>query len=432
MMSVNRKLHILIIPPEEFIPPQSPVSAIFQYHQALALRDLGHMVGVLSVTPSLAVKPLLVSLFRKLTGRPTFYRPIEGASVMGIIQAIFKAVSLPGSERSEAIQGLNIIRRQLHCWSDGTLQEELDYYSRVIDSAFHIYIQQNGRPDIVHVHNAWLAGTACVDLLERNQTPFCLTEHSTYYARDIIPQHFYPLLKKVYAAAGARIAVSPSLAALLKDRGLTSDVRFIPNMLDPGFARPLPLVEKSNHVFTFFNVAELTEKKGHALLLDAFASAFKGQSSVRLVIGGAGSLLNALKHQCAALGITSQVEFSGMLDRESLRRQMMQADVFVLPSLFETFGVVVIEAMSCGKPVIATICGGPEHILDDSTGQLIPAGDAPALSQAMRDMQQQIRVYDADLIRSKALAAYGPESVARSIEQVYHEILNNNGDELRA
>lgn len=431
-MSVNRPLHILVIPPEEFIPPQSPVSAIFQYHQALALRDLGHNVGVLSVTPSLALKPLLVSLFRKLTGRPTFYRPIEGSSVLGIVQAIINAVLLPGSRRSEVRQGLTVIRRQLHCWSDGTLQEELDYYSRVIASSFHTYIQQHGRPDIVHVHNAWLAGTACIDLLAHQQIPFCLTEHSTYYAREIIPQDFYPLLKKVYAAAGARIAVSPSLATLLKDRGLTDDVRFIPNMLDPGFTRPLPDVEKFKDVFTFFNVAELTEKKGHVLLLDAFANAFKGNANVRLVIGGSGVLMKTLKQRSLALGIESQVEFSGMLDRESLRRQMMESDVFVLPSLFETFGVVVIEAMSCGKPVIATICGGPEHILDDSTGRLIPAGDASELSQAMRDMRQQIQVYDADLIRSKALGAYGPESVARLIEQVYYEILNNNSDELRA
>jgi hypothetical protein len=66
---VKRPLHILIVPPEEFIPPQAPVSAIFQYHQGLALQDLGHQVGVLSVTPSLALKPLLVSLFRPSIGK---------------------------------------------------------------------------------------------------------------------------------------------------------------------------------------------------------------------------------------------------------------------------------------------------------------------------------------------------------------------------
>lgn len=423
---MRRPLHILIIPPEAFIPPEAPVSAIFQYHQALALRDLGHRVGVLSVTPSLALKPLLVSLIRKLTGRQTFYRPIKDASAMGIFTAIIKSVLLSGSTRFENINGVSVIRRQLFCWNDGGLQEELDYYKRVVTSAFHIYIEKNGPPDIVHVHNAWLAGTASVALLRSTGIPFCITEHSTYYARNIIPDSFYGLLKEVYRSARARIAVSPSLGKILIDRKLTEDVRYIPNMLDPVFAQPLPSFQKDKDTFTFFNVAELTEKKGHAILLEAFALAFRGREDVRLVIGGSGALTDELKSLSFSLKIDRQVEFSGMLDRETLRSNMLAADVFVLPSLFETFGVVVIEAMSCGKPVIATVCGGPEHILDTTSGLLIEAGNIEALAGAMLDMVVHAGAYDADRIRSTALEQYGPQVIGRSIEAVYLEILDKN------
>jgi glycosyltransferase involved in cell wall biosynthesis len=423
---LERPLHILILPPEEFIPPKSPVSAIFQYHQALALCDLGHKVGVLSVTPSLGLKPLLVSLFRKLTGRQIFYRQVRDATAMGIFRAIVQSLLLPDKTRSENINGIDVIRRQLFCWSDGTFQEELNYYKRTLTSAFHIYIERHGLPDVVHVHNAWLAGTASMDFIRSKGIPFCITEHSTYYVRNIIPEQYYPLLRDVYAAADVRIAVSPSLAKLLSDRQLVKDVRFIPNMLDPIFAQPMPFIEKHRDVFTFFNVAELTEKKGHAILLEAFASAFKGQPNIRLVIGGDGALMNTLGHHADVLGIDSQVEFTGMLDRASLRLRMMEADVFVLPSLFETFGVVVIEAMSCGKPVIATVCGGPEHILDASTGILIEAGNAKALAGAMIEMHARSGSYDPDLIRLKALGEYGPQVVAKSLEGVYHEILGTN------
>lgn len=419
-------MHILILPPEEFIPPKSPVSAIFQYHQALALCDLGHKVGVLSVTPSLGLKPLLVSLFRKLTGRQIFYRQVRDAAAMGIFRAIVQSLLLPDKTRSENINGIDVLRRQLFCWSDGNFQEELNYYKRTLTSAFHIYIERHGLPDVVHVHNAWLAGTASLDFLRSKGIPFCITEHSTYYARNIIPEQCYPLLRDVYAAADVRIAVSPSLAKLLIDRQLAKDVRFIPNMLDPIFAQALPFTEKRRDVFTFFNVAELTEKKGHTNLLEAFASAFKGQPNIRLVIGGDGALMNTLRHHADVLGIVSQVEFTGMLDRASLRSRMMEANVFVLPSLFETFGVVVIEAMSCGKPVIATVCGGPEHILDASTGILIEAGNIKALAGAMIEMRARSGSYDPDLIRSKALGEYGPQVVAKSLEGVYHEILGTN------
>ena len=423
---MGRPLHILILPPEEFIPPKAPVSAIFQYHQSLALRDLGHQVGVLSVTPSLALKPLLVSLFRKLAGRQTFYRQIYGATVTGIFIALIRSVLISTRTRFENINGIFVVRRQLFCWSDGTLDEELKYYKSVVESSFHIYIQKYGRPDIVHVHNAWLAGTGSMALLRSMGIPYCLTEHSTYYARDIIPERFYPLLKEVYASAGARIAVSPSLAKLLTERKLAADVRYIPNMLDQIFTQPVPLMKKDTDIFTFFNVAELTEKKGHTVLLEAFASAFRGRLNIRLVIGGHGALMEVLHQLTVTLGIEGQVEFSGMLDRATLRSKMIAADVFVLPSLFETFGVVIIEAMSCGKPVIATVCGGPEHILDAKSGLLIEAGNVEALAGAMLEMMSNAGTYDAELIRSAALAKYGPQVVATSIERVYREILATN------
>ena len=138
------------------------------------------------------------------------------------------------------------------------------------------------------------------------------------------------------------------------------------------------------------------------MLLEAFAAAFRAHPGIRLVIAGSGALMDALKLQCQSLGIGEQVEFSGMLDRASLRLRLTEADVFVLPSLFETFGVVVIEAMSCGKPVIATVCGGPEHIVDGSTGLLIPAGDAEALSRAMLQMYEGAGFYLAAQIWEKA------------------------------
>jgi glycosyltransferase involved in cell wall biosynthesis len=207
---------------------------------------------------------------------------------------------------------------------------------------------------------------------------------------------------------------------------LAEDVRYIPNMLDPLFAQPLPSFQKDKDTFTFFNVAELTEKKGHAILLEAFALAFRGREDVRLVIGGSGALTDELKSLSFSLKIDRQVEFSGMLDRETLRSNMLAADVFVLPSLFETFGVVVIEAMSCGKPVIATVCGGPEHILDTTSGLLIESGNVEALAGAMLDMVVHAGAYDADRIRSTALEQYGPQVIGRSIEAVYLEILDKN------
>lgn len=72
------------------------------------------------------------------------------------------------------------------------------------------------------------------------------------------------------------------------------------------------------------------------------------------------------------------------MDRGAVLAWMQACHVFVLPCLFETFGVVVIEAHACGRPVIATICGGPEDNISEANGMLVTAGDVDALAEALK------------------------------------------------
>ena len=100
------------------------------------------------------------------------------------------------------------------------------------------------------------------------------------------------------------------------------------------------------------------EKKGQADLLRAFAERFAGDPSVRLGIGGDGPERGRLHELAGSLAIAEQVDWLGALDRDGVRQAMCEADAFVLPSRLETFGVVVIEALACGLPVVATRSGG--------------------------------------------------------------------------
>jgi len=98
----------------------------------------------------------------------------------------------------------------------------------------------------------------------------------------------------------------------------------------------------------------------------------------KLVIVGAGKERRRL---CDLAG--EGVEFTGALSRSETRRQMWSANALVLPSEFETFGVVLIEALATGIPVIATRCGGPEEIVTPAEGVLINRGDETELTRAM-------------------------------------------------
>jgi len=106
------------------------------------------------------------------------------------------------------------------------------------------------------------------------------------------------------------------------------------------------------------------------------------------------------------------------LRSEQVRDELAAADAFVLASDVETFGVAVIEALACGRPVIVTASGGPDHMVTPANGMLIPPRDPAALRDALIRMRQEAGDYDRMAIRAEALSLYGPEAFARRFAEI--------------
>jgi len=390
--------HVLVIP-SWYPSADSPVSGIFFRDQALALKEIGFRVGVAAPIPQ--------SIRRLVAGRRSHIPEVSIEHDNGIptYRSHFKYLA-PGmsslNTRAWLTAGERLCRR---------------------------YIAEFGRPDVMHAQSAILGGVLAQKLGTEMDIPYVVTEHSSAFALDKISAHHIGMARHVYANAAARVVVSPELGKTL-ERVVGPEVKpwtWIPNMVDTFFLeKPEASVGKTKAAapFVFLNVGLLKPTKGQALLLEAFSSKFAGCYDTELRIVGSGRLRHKLIRRTKDLGITEQVRFLGLLDRAAVRDEMRAADVFVLSSLYETFGVVLLEALACGTPVIATRCGGPQAFLTESDGLLVDVGDIDSLSQAMGTMRKTAVDYDHDALSSRCSERFGSEALASKLGNVLNKAIH--------
>lgn len=289
---------------------------------------------------------------------------------------------------------------------------------------FKRYVRDHGTPDIIHAHSMNHAGILAQQIHEKTGIPFVLTEHSSTYARKLIRDWQRPAMLQSAQQCSARIAVSKDFCRLLETEYGGLDWQYIPNSLSPAFIRPVDLANKpKNADFTFCSVAHLNYNKGFDILLLAFAEALKTHPDLKLKIGGTGLIASQLHNLAAELGLENSVEFLGGLQNDQVLDLMFRSDAFVLASRNETFGVVFIEALSQGLPVAATRCGGPQTIINENNGILVPVGDVQALAGALVSLYENRGRYDAQTLRADCLSEFGEEAVVRQITAVYKTIL---------
>jgi glycosyltransferase involved in cell wall biosynthesis len=280
------------------------------------------------------------------------------------------------------------------------------------------YIRNYGVPDIIHAHNALWAGFASCGFHEKYRIPVVLTEHSSLYAEGRVTPDAARYARSAFDGASSVICVSQSLAF---DIGPYCDhpITVIPNLVDTSFFCPPP-AEPDEWPYIFLAVGGLDKVKGFDLLLRAFACYPGPAESVRLRIGGDGPEMHALQSLAAQLGIEDRVVFMGRLAREQVREEMWKAHSLVVSSKIETFGIVIIEALSTGLPVLATRCGGPEDIVTEESGLLVKAESVSEMSNAMHEMTLRPR-YNRDVLRQTALSRFGTPVIA---ERLYSHYLN--------
>lgn len=289
---------------------------------------------------------------------------------------------------------------------------------------FDRYVSSHGKPDILHVHASLYAGAIAMELKKRHAIPFVVSEHSTAYARDLLSNSAIRLAARISAQANNRFAVSSPFARLLEKTLGTNGGNWsvMPNSVSDIFLQTVVKTADPTK-FCFLHISNLNTHKQVDVILTAFAARFREKSDVSLTIAGGGPDLEALKQLAQELDISKQTRFTGMLSRDQVRTEMANSDAFLLSSRAETFGVVLIEAMAMGLPVVATRCGGPEDIVEDSTGLLVNVADIDAYGDAMVAIRENKSRYPAEKLRSICTEKYSADVLTRRWMDIYSGIV---------
>ena len=312
---------------------------------------------------------------------------------------------------------------------DGNLTEYLIHvkplrfhltYFRILRE-MHRILRESGRPDIIHVHS-FRAIRYARALKRRLHVPIVVTEHVTWFERNMLSEKELAAVSRDYNAADAVIAVGEGLKNAIQPL-YRKAVQVIPNLADRRFFENGRYAPPQNGRFRFISVCLLDRKKGVDVLLDAFAEVRKKHSEAMLTICGDGEEMENLRAQAKALALDGAVEFAGSCSREECARRLKDSQAFVLPSRYETFGIVFVEAMGCGLPIIMTKTGAWKTLVRPETGLAVETEDPAGLAYAMETMIERYDDYDPETIRRFCRNNFSENAVCEQLTAEYKRLI---------
>ncbi len=315
---------------------------------------------------------------------------------------------------------------------------EMEQYIGAFSAAIREEVERF-RPDVIHGQHVWILSSLAAGL----GVPLVLTAHGT----DLIGYDNWPYLRsfasRAMASCEAVIAISEDNAALVEERfpdfsgkivrmrnGYDPSVFFTASLTREEVLSPYgvePPFYEGKRIVLF--AGKLARVKGVDVLLEAVSRyELADPPSVTLIVGD-GDERAALEAQAARLGLRT-ARFLGNVLQPALCRLYNAADMSVVPSRSEGFGLVAVEAMACGLPVVASDVGGLPGIVNASNGALTAVEDAEGLANAILGvLRKEESLGPSGLaawrqeIASSVRAAYGQDCIIHELEEVYERAM---------
>jgi glycosyltransferase involved in cell wall biosynthesis len=333
------------------------------------------------------------------------------------IASFSRILRLPFARRRIRTLAPNLMETRIPhlTWTSLVARGNIDSLARKVDLP--------EKPDLIHAHVTFPAGYLAMKLAEKYGIPFIITEHSGPFPfpEFIRRGKISPLVTEPLRSARKIIAVSTYLRQEIRAK-TGHEAQVIPNLVNTSFYHPGQDARQEGP-FRIFALSAFSLDKGALDLMQTLKILKSYGTDWQLLWGGTGPLLPQVKRDIEEEGLGGKVTFLGRLNPDQALEQYQQCDCFVLPSRIESFSMVLIEALACGKPVVATNCGGPKDIVDTCCGILVPKQNPMALAKALASMSASYQRYSPEKIREYCVGRFGHHVIALKIIDLYKQLL---------
>lgn len=294
------------------------------------------------------------------------------------------------------------------------------FYLWSIWQAFPYLLKEGWKPDIIHAH-IYLAGVPAIILGKRYKLPVVISEHFSALAKHNLNK--LEILKAKFALNKAEMVlpVSKNLENHIKSYGVNNRFRIIPNVVN--FEVFYPVERKPLSPPKILLVSLLNPKKGIPYLFQALAQLKEKRQDFILDIVGDGPTRQEYEDLAKRLNILDLVKFHGLKTNREVAAYMRNCDFFVLPSLGETFGVVYLEAMACGKPIVATGIPFLPKEREKEFGVMVKPEDINGLKEALDYLLEHYQNYSPEKICQYAKEKFSYEKIGKELENIYQTCL---------
>ena len=297
------------------------------------------------------------------------------------------------------------------------------YYAKYYRKLMKYMLAQGLSFDVMYAHSFWHAGYIATLLKKEYKLPLIVQEHRSMLITGEFSDKINKYLKSTVENSDSFYCVSNKLRDNVYSRtGLSDGIIILPNMVDDMFQYK----QLNNDKFTYTFIGTLNENKRIIQLLNCFEQVCKTNNEVCLKVAGDGpqhEQVNELINKSDVL--SKSVDILGLLPRDRVVDLLAETNVLVLPSAFETFGVVCIEAMAVGRPVICTRNGAVDYI-NDNNGILIDVDSDEQLIDAMLRLYRDYSKYDQKTISDKCVMHYSSTNVMKRVISEMNLLISNN------